>query len=51
MPGFVTTFEPGPAAAFEVFEALAGPEKPDDTFAHFADDDLSLFPALSLLDA
>jgi len=52
MPSAVAcALEPRPAAMIEGPEALAGPEKPNDTFAVFNEDDLSLFAALSLLDA
>ena len=51
VPDFVTAFEPGLAVAIEVFEALGNSEKPNDTFVIFNDDDLSLFAALSFLDA
>ena len=52
LPSAVTTvFEPGPPAAPALLDALAEPETPDETFGLFAEEDLSLFAALSLLDA
>ncbi len=48
MPSAVAgALEPGPPA----LDLLTGPEKPDDAFAIFDDDDLSLLAALSLLEA